>query len=125
MRFRERLASGPSLDRLYAGQLPGFLIAVSVLLATPAAWADTNSYGAGMRRVDPSKLTCAQVQAQLASGPVILHWLSASGKPRWGKYVPADGLCPMQGIKVRASVKASDGPCRVHQCNQYGPSPQR
>jgi hypothetical protein len=84
-----------------------------------------NSYRTEMRRMDPSKMTCAEVHAQLASGPVILRWLSTSGMPRWGKYVPADALCAMQGIRVRTSVKASDGSCRVHQCNQYGPSAQR
>jgi hypothetical protein len=107
-------------------QLMKKLIALPLLLAVGAANADTAGYSVGMRRVDISKMTCAEVQSELEAGPVLFTWHSRTGMPRWGMYMSRRGSCKMQQMKVRASVATADTKsCRVYQCSQYGRSPYR
>ena len=102
-----------------------FLIVLPVLFAVSPASADMQSYSSNMRRMDPTRMTCAELQSELGSGSAVVNWTSSSGMLRWSKYMAVDGSCKMQNIKARASVKTSDGSCRVYQCNQYGRSPYR
>ena len=108
-----------------------FLIILPMLFAATAAGADDMTrhsmamYSVNMHRMEPSTMTCAELQSELRSGSAVLHWTASSGMPRWGKYMSHGGWCKMQGMKARVSVKASDGSCRLYQCNQYGRSPSR
>ena len=102
-----------------------FPIILPLLFAATAASADMQSYSANMRRMDPSGMTCAELQSELESGSAVLTWTSSSGMPRWGKYMSQSGSCKMQNMKARTSVKTSDGSCVVYTCNQYGRSPNR
>ena len=102
------------------------LIIVPILLAARTASADMQGFSDNTRRMDISRMTCAQLQSELQSGSAVLTWTSKSGMPRWGKYMSQNGSCKMQQIKSRASVATSDTrSCRVYQCNQYGRSPSR
>ncbi|MHA6641762.1 hypothetical protein [Mesorhizobium sp. A623] len=90
------------------------LLAVALCLVAADAQA--------ISRHDPTRMSCAQVQATIANaGAVILRYQSphTPGLPLYDRYVSTDRFCEQGEVRSRAYVPSADRQsCQVFKCKR-------
>ncbi len=93
------------------------------ILLVVAAMALMSAQAQAISRLDPTRMSCRQVQATIArEGAVILRYSSAHtpGLPLYDRYVASRAFCNAGEVRDRAYVPSADlKSCPVYKCKPY------